>query len=59
MKSPLLKRILNNLKLYEFRNSYEYKLGDIITIDSSIYESLSDNNKGNYPPGSEYWIKLL
>lgn len=59
MKTPYLDWIISHLHIYEYRLNYSYSRGELVTIDDSIYQSLSDNNLQNYPINSNHWNKIL
>ena len=45
--------------LYEYSSSYSYGKDDLVTYMNSIYKSISDDNLGEEPINSPFWIRIL
>lgn len=59
MNTPYLSWTTSNMDLYEYSSSYSYKKDDLVTYMNSIYKSISDNNLGEEPINSPFWIRIL
>jgi hypothetical protein len=55
----LISWIMSHVDLYQYNKTISYKKEDIVTIKNTAYQSVSDNNLGNYPHNSNKWIKLV
>nr|DAV46330.1 MAG TPA: hypothetical protein [Caudoviricetes sp.] len=59
MNTPYLSWTTSNMDLYEYSSSYSYEKDDLVTYMNSIYKSISDNNLGEEPINSPFWIRIL
>nr|DAK84283.1 MAG TPA: hypothetical protein [Caudoviricetes sp.] len=59
MNTPYLSWTTSNMDLYEYSSSYSYKKDDLVTYMNSIYKSISDDNLGEEPINSPFWIRIL
>ena len=59
MNTPYLSWTTSNMDLYEYSSSYSYKKDDLVTYINSIYKSISDDNLGEEPINSPFWIRIL
>jgi len=59
MNTPYLSWTTSNMNLYEYSSSYSYKKDDLVTYMNSIYKSISDDNLGEEPINSPFWIRIL
>nr|DAV98831.1 MAG TPA: hypothetical protein [Bacteriophage sp.] len=59
MNTPYLSWTTSNMDLYEYSSSYSYKKDDLVTYMNSIYKSISDDNLGEDPINSPFWIRIL
>ena len=59
MNTPYLSWTTSNMDLYEYSYSYSYEKDDLVTYMNSIYKSISDDNLGEEPINSPFWIRIL
>lgn len=59
MRTPYLDWIISHLHVYEYSETYNYMRGDLVTIGTDLYESLSDHNRNNNPINTNTWNKIL
>lgn len=59
MNTPYLSWTTSNMDLYDYSSSYSYKKDDLVTYMNSIYKSISDDNLGEEPINSPFWIRIL
>ena len=59
MNTPYLSWTTSNMDLYEYSSSYSYEKDDMVTYMNSIYKSISDDNLGEEPINSPFWIRIL
>jgi len=59
MNTPYLSWTTSNMDLYEYSSSYSYEKDDLVTYMNSIYKSISDDNLGEEPINSPFWIRIL
>lgn len=55
LKNMLPKKTDDGKDILIWSNSTSYSFGDIVELGDSLWVSLSDNNKGNYPVISMHW----
>lgn len=59
MNTPYLSWITSNMDLYDYSPTFKYRKEDLITYKDMIYQSISDENLGNSPINSPFWIRIL
>lgn len=59
MNTPYLSWTTSNMDLYDYSSSYSYEKDDLVTYMNSIYKSISDDNLGEEPINSPFWIRIL
>lgn len=59
MRSIYFDWISCHLPLYEYQSDLVYDFGTLVTVRSSVFKSILNNNRGNDPISSPYWIQLI